>query len=971
MEDYKILLTHVEDLSKKSAKFRRVILHSHSPQSHDFGKEKKCDKSLNERTQYLEIAGGEDKYLKHLIGKYEFVAVTDHMRVNFACRLAAVARNIEDICVLPGIEINLRLAPPLHGLRLHVLVIFSEAKSEVEIERIFPPNFPVDKDRNGQEEITIGDESYFKSVASFVTKIEEHDGICLAAHVDSNQGIRYLFRQTGKETIELFNEDGKISKQQEVKLSEKFKDFLVAAKFHGIEVSKASDRQHYTWVTKCNGTRHHVPVFLTFDSHSIEDLSNNQRVTYVKTTDLSWKGLVEAIRFPNTRIRFLEDRVPPPHILGIEIINPNNKGFFSNLEIGFSENLNCIIGPRGSGKSTIVEAFRFVFGYNRTLQELESPDLTDSIKSRQETNLVESRIRIPYRLSDGCIHILEATYDAKSDYVTKVFTVDGKELPINDIEKSGNYPLRLFGWSEIETLGRNSQRQLDLLDKLIPGLNILRDQKRELYFLLSQNRSEILHRVDQLIEITNRNNQEIKQYQEYQRQFNELNTNEIKELFVTLDSERERQIFIKKLISIAGNVFDSLKNVSLDELIELEEDTLKSTVLAEWWPGADKFIELNKTNVENNKRLKEVKDSLSDLISRAQKNHDEIGNNITSISEQIRTKVSEDSSKQILTELRKQAKDRLDRVQALRDEYLECYEQFEELIKNRKSLLIQLLGVYRDISNVRRKAKQEIEGKLNEFQTDDMKISLEFNKNGNRTKLEDFLVGCNDMKAAHIQFKAKKWPQLMADRCTPIELAHCILEKRSSAFVSARTIENKTFSINQQEADQIEQALYPYQSDALAEITTVDKSKLITLMTLEEIEWDDRERILRNNQPVETSSPGQRSSAMLPLIALAESVPLIIDQPEDNLDNRLVGRVLVDILAKLKEKRQIIMSTHNPNIVVLGDAEQVIVLDAIDDKHGKVDRQASIDDVDIVSNVIDLMEGGRDAFETRSKRYRE
>jgi len=84
----------------------------------------------------------------------------------------------------------------------------------------------------------------------------------------------------------------------------------------------------------------------------------------------------------------------------------------------------------------------------------------------------------------------------------------------------------------------------------------------------------------------------------------------------------------------------------------------------------------------------------------------------------------------------------------------------------------------------------------------------------------------------------------------------------------------------------------------------------------------------------------------------------------------LVGKVLVDILAKLKEKRQIIVCTHNPNIVVLGDAEQVIVLDAIDNSHGHVEGvQASIDHPDIVKKVIELMEGGMDAFEIRKKRY--
>lgn len=109
---------------------------------------------------------------------------------------------------------------------------------------------------------------------------------------------------------------------------------------------------------------------------------------------------------------------------------------------------------------------------------------------------------------------------------------------------------------------------------------------------------------------------------------------------------------------------------------------------------------------------------------------------------------------------------------------------------------------------------------------------------------------------------------------------------------------------------------------------------------------------------------------MLPLIALAEKVPLVIDQPEDNLDNRLVGKVLVDILAKLKEKRQIIVCTHNPNIVVLGDAEQVIVMDAIDNNHGRAEKiQASIDHPTIIQRVIDLMEGGTDAFDTRKRRY--
>src|SRR5690606_19484207 len=101
-----------------------------------------------------------------------------------------------------------------------------------------------------------------------------------------------------------------------------------------------------------------VPVFLTFDAHSIEELSSTDRVNYIKMADISWQGLVDAAKFPDTRIRFTDECVPPPYVAGVEIISPSEKGFFRELQLGFVENLNCIIGPRGSGKSTIVEALR-------------------------------------------------------------------------------------------------------------------------------------------------------------------------------------------------------------------------------------------------------------------------------------------------------------------------------------------------------------------------------------------------------------------------------------------------------------------------------------------------------------------------------------------------------------------------------------------------------------------------------------
>ena len=135
--------------------------------------------------------------------------------------------------------------------------------------------------------------------------------------------------------------------------------------------------------------------------------------------------------------------------------------------------------------------------------------------------------------------------------------------------------------------------------------------------------------------------------------------------------------------------------------------------------------------------------------------------------------------------------------------------------------------------------------------------------------------------------------------------------------------------------------------------------------------WEDHEAVLLNDVPVNEKSPGQRSSAMLPLIALAEQTPLVIDQPEDNLDKKLIGDVLAKVLADLKEKRQIIVATHDPNILVGGDAEQVVVLEAESDRRASVVNHGSIDNHDIVKAVIDLLEGGKEAFEARRKRYQD
>jgi hypothetical protein len=102
----------------------------------------------------------------------------------------------------------------------------------------------------------------------------------------------------------------------------------------------------------------------------------------------------------------------------------------------------------------------------------------------------------------------------------------------------------------------------------------------------------------------------------------------------------------------------------------------------------------------------------------------------------------------------------------------------------------------------------------------------------------------------------------------------------------------------------------------------------------------------------------------------ASTAPLIIDQPEDDLDNRFVYDGVVAHLRKLKGIRQIIVSTHNANVPVLGDAEMIIALEG-DGQHGKpvANGVGSLDDAPIRSLAENLLEGGPAAFNARQHLY--
>lgn len=125
------------------------------------------------------------------------------------------------------------------------------------------------------------------------------------------------------------------------------------------------------------------------------------------------------------------------------------------------------------------------------------------------------------------------------------------------------------------------------------------------------------------------------------------------------------------------------------------------------------------------------------------------------------------------------------------------------------------------------------------------------------------------------------------------------------------------------------------------------------------------------------ASPGQQASALLELLLRQSAGTLIIDQPEDDLDNRVIMRI-VNLIKNSKNKRQLIFTTHNPNVVVNGDADKVIALRSVEPTSNpnvssarvQIDKDGAIETPDVRHAITSIIEGGRDAFDLRSRKYR-
>jgi len=161
----------------------------------------------------------------------------------------------------------------------------------------------------------------------------------------------------------------------------------------------------------------------------------------------------------------------------------------------------------------------------------------------------------------------------------------------------------------------------------------------------------------------------------------------------------------------------------------------------------------------------------------------------------------------------------------------------------------------------------------------------------------------------------------------------------------------------------------PAVTSTLFEVLAAESSR----MELWALRCPDRYRIQWVEQGVakdlDELSGGRKVAVLLSLLLDSDdTTPLVIDQPEDQLDNRFLNDTIIPALRRLKGKRQVIFATHNANIVVNGDADRVIALEA-DAHNGRIYAQGAIEEPEVREAILRTLDGGEEAFALRRAKY--
>jgi hypothetical protein len=840
------------------------------------------------------------------------LAITDHNNdVNVLPSLAYGAQHSGKLLVLPGVEIT-----TANG---HLLVYGDPSKPD--LIGVLLAKIDIKGPKGGRDSRTA------RSMADVIDEAATLGLICIAAHIDRDK--------TGFDKLATGYPGWK-------------KDILLSTGLYGLDFDDAA---HLKWFSEdeveisdaanerrsiakqrrtalLNHGRPALAAIQTSDAHTIGDFLTNasgSSLTRFKMTSLSFEGFRTALMDPEARIR-PRATIPSaiPRVCGISMVS----GFLNGEAYRFSDNLNTFIGGRGTGKSTAVKSLAYGLGLSNDFGAADNcPDAV--------TVLCEdaSGVRYRYERQKG------ARSAAKSKLGKTV-----QDVPLD------SFRVEYYGQGHLSEVAKDPLRNPALLQAFLDRHITLTDLVSEEAMLIEQLQSNS----GQLIPLEASNRQliqaqkDLKEVEQKLEAAKEGKLQELAELQGKIAAEKSLLQGIGDFATSyeAGLVFDAAKKdfaalrTAVGELTGDEGTTAAFKVAQETVEAINGWVDLQQT--EFNAALAAwataVRESVGGVPASHSKWDDEIANKTAQLQKQ--------GLSGGIAQLSKLIEDRAKHVRNIAT--LTSQLAALQPIRERRQELLAELAAIREEMSTRRKGQIETINQSFKETIDDYSIYLYYDSEG---LCEQFIkVLLEAMQGTFFQEKAA---QQFCEATTPGALSSYIVEGDIASIGAIAGIGGVW-------AQQIAQQLSVLQRLHKLQVTPKPPCPRIKVLT----KTQPQKQI-----PVNQLSDGQKHTILLAIAMLAESNdPLIIDQPEDDLDNAFIFKSVVRTLRFIKERRQVIVVTHNANIAVLGDSELLFPMRRVADKGQAFDR-GSIDHPPTKQAVQDVLEGGTTAFLRRKAIY--
>ena len=904
----------------QKSKWLKFDFHTHTPGSNDF-------RSGNHSIR------PEDWLKKAMEKKLDCVVVTDHNSGSWLDKLKEKMASYQDpnsrpdwfreLTIFPGVEITVADSER----RIHLLAIFDLDFGTENVSAVL-----------GSCRINsgFGDERETSTTTSFietVDAIEDAGGIAIPAHIDGKKGLL-------EKSISLTPELKK--SLQKVKAAE----FCDINKFDHVvhDLQKIINN-----LAKVKGS----------DAHKLEDIGRN--FSWIKMGKPSLDGLQWALRNHVFNIKNQPqdpNRDPQIFLSKLSIKNMHHCGRIINdpFCIELHPLFNSIIGGRGAGKSTVLESIRIASRLDEKLK-IEARKIHEDLENfmglephgimlkSTEIILELQRNKTKYRLNwtfGGNGPVLEER-NKKGDWI---------KTEAGDL---GRFKISLFSQKQINALASNSKGLLELVDNS-PEINRAtwksrwdsnnnkflqtRIQKRDLIRQLNEEhqiRAELVDVEDDLKQYEKTFHEEVlKRYQKRNQQNNGLPNNQI---FDYMSSEIRRIVSELDFPEFPEHLFDK-DDATVSEIRNLHVEYDKKlakilTKLIEVAEAVDELKSSKKKKIKKSKWYQELEVSnqaYKELTSKIEVINSQLS--ITRYGELVSNRGNLQSKLKNFDNFRKE-------LEVIEAQDLECQKKSEslrhELYENRKSFINKVIGTssYVRMEVIKYGDKDNLENNIREIFGLDNKVF--------RSELLDVEAKGGILWKLYSEKDSNLFEKHISDLKTRIhDVAKGNVNGLNGHFINRLKQILKT---NPEKFDHLD-AWWP--EDLL--IVKYSKNNLSSQF-----------------ENLEKGSAGQKAAAILAFLLSHGEGPLIIDQPEDDLDNALIYDLIVKQIRTIKYDRQLIIVTHNPNIVVNGDAELVHVLKFTDGQI-KLDKQGGLEEKEIRDTVCNIMEGGQQAFENRYNR---